>query len=91
MRHGEGLNFKDQGGAAKLDKGDEPDRGSLNRRRLIAKPALDINSLELNCLSLFEETPLADPHEGCCGDGEGKPSLLPDWDAPGDTIDYLVD
>jgi hypothetical protein len=47
--------------------------------------------LELNCLSLFEETPLADPHEGCCGDGEGKPSLLPDWDAPGDTIDYLVD
>jgi hypothetical protein len=33
--------------------------------------------LELNCLSLFEETPLADPHEGCCGDGEGKPPCYP--------------
>lgn len=56
------------GRSRKARQGDEPDRGSLNCRRLIAKPALDINSLQLNRLNLFEEAPHADPHVGCCGD-----------------------
>ncbi|OLP18269.1 hypothetical protein BST81_11705 [Leptolyngbya sp. 'hensonii'] len=51
--------------------------GGASSRRLIAQPALDINSLELNRLNPFGETPLADPHEGCCGDGEGKPPCYP--------------
>jgi hypothetical protein len=65
------------GRSSKARQSDEPDRGSLNRRRLITKPALDINSLELNCLNFFEEAPHADPHVGCCGDGEGKPPCYP--------------
>jgi hypothetical protein len=65
------------GRSCKARQSDEPDWGSLNRRRLIAKPVLGINSSELNRLNLFEETPLADPHEGCCGDGEGKPPCYP--------------
>ena len=64
------------GRSRKARQGDEPVRGSLNCRRLIAEPALDI-SFKLLCLILFEETPLADPHEGCCGDGEGKPPCYP--------------
>jgi hypothetical protein len=39
--------------------------GSLNRRRLIAKSALDINHL-----NLFEETPHADRMGGVVGTGK---------------------
>jgi hypothetical protein len=71
------------GRSRKARQGDEPDRGSLIRRRFIATPALDINSLELNCLNLFEEAPHADPHVGCCGDwGRKSPGypILRNWD-----------
>jgi hypothetical protein len=70
------------GRSSKARQGDEPDRGSLNRRRLIAMPAVDINSLELNRLNLFEEAPHADPHGGCCGDWGRK--------SPGYPISWLV-
>jgi hypothetical protein len=65
------------GRSSKARQSDEPDRGSLIRRRLIAKPVLDINAIKVDCLNLFEEAPHADPHVGCCGDGEGKPPCYP--------------
>ena len=51
--------------------------GELTCRRLIASPALDINSLELKGLNLFEEAPRAEPHAGCCGSGGRKSPCYP--------------
>jgi hypothetical protein len=62
--------------AVKLDGAMNPD-GGANCRRLIASPVLDINPLALQCLNRFEEAPRAEPHAGCCGDGEGKPPCYP--------------
>jgi hypothetical protein len=65
------------GRSSKARQGDEPDRGSLNRRRLIATLVLDGNFSELNRLTLFEEAPHTDPHVGCCGGGGRESPCYP--------------
>ena len=76
MRQGEGLNFKEQGGGVKLDVAMNPDGGAnLSALNCVTSPGHQF--LELKCLNLFEEAPRAEPHAGCCGDGEGKPPCYP--------------
>jgi hypothetical protein len=76
VRQGEGLNFGEQGGAAKLDVAMNPIGGAkLSALKCLASPGHRLS--EPFCLNLFEEAPHADPHVGCCGDGEGKPPCYP--------------
>jgi hypothetical protein len=73
VRQGEGPNLREQGGAVKLDMAMNPDGGAnLSAFNCVTSPGHRFFGID-TCLKLSEEAPRAEPHAGCCGDGEGKP------------------